>query len=584
MKTKSCVVNPVFINDCNTARVKIRVKEFEHKQSTTITCHDIRYRVDVKTKLCPRNIESKDILKGIHGVFMPGMNAILGPTGCGKSTLLDVLAGRKEPLRVSGDLLFNGSPPPENFKCMVGYVVQDDVVMGGLTVRENFAFSAALRLPTHITKADIHEKIQNVISELGLKSCADTKVGNELCRGISGGERKRTNIGMELIISPHVLFLDEPTTGLDANTAHSVMQLLKSLSKNGTTVVFSIHQPRFSIFKLFDSLMLLSLGECVYHGPARESLDYFRSIGYIIEEHNNPPDFFLDVINGATVNIKDKNIGDVHQTIVSSFRKSKLNSRMQNLMKPILYQYRQALDTNTLKISPKVDYKTNFVKQWFVLIIFGLIVGAIYWRMERDCESGIQNRVGAFFFILMNIVFSSLSAVELFIKERSIFIHENLSGFYRVSAYFFSKIICDSLSMRLIPVFLFSVITYFMLGLTVDTEKFFLYALTLFMVAMTGTSIAFFFSACVTDFGMANVWIAVTYVLMMALQIIELKDMTLRNGKVLCPNTGNRYLRRQDVAYETKWDFWQNIVALFSMSVLLFIGTYVQLRRMKKIR
>ncbi|XP_071128826.1 broad substrate specificity ATP-binding cassette transporter ABCG2-like [Mytilus edulis] len=552
---------------------------------------------------------------------MPGMNAILGPTGCGKSTLLDVLAGRKEPLRVSGDLLFNGSPPPENFKCMVGYVVQDDVVMGGLTVRENFAFSAALRLPTHITKADIHEKIQNVISELGLKSCADTKVGNELCRGISGGERKRTNIGMELIISPHVLFLDEPTTGLDANTAHSVMQLLKSLSKNGTTVVFSIHQPRFSIFKLFDSLMLLSLGECVYHGPARESLDYFRSIGYIIEEHNNPPDFFLDVINGATINIKDKNIGNVHQTIVSSFRKSKLNSRMQNLMKPILYQYRQALDTNTVKISPKVDYKTNFVKQfrvissrtllnslrnpqlsilhWFVLIIFGLIVGAIYWRMERDCEYGIQN---------------SLSAVELFIKERSIFIHENLSGFYRVSAYFFSKIICDSLSMRLIPVFLFSVITYFMLGLTVDTEKLFLYALTLFMVAMTGTSIAFFFSACVTDFGMANVWIAVTYVLMMvfsgllvniktvhawlrwikwfslfryglnALQIIELKDMTLTNGKVVCPNTGNRYLRRQDVAYETKWDFWQNIVALFSMSVLLFIGTYVQLRRMKKIR
>lgn len=66
MKTKSCVVNPVFINDCNTARVKIRVKEFEHKQSTTITCHDIRYRVDVKTKLCPRNIESKDILKGIQ--------------------------------------------------------------------------------------------------------------------------------------------------------------------------------------------------------------------------------------------------------------------------------------------------------------------------------------------------------------------------------------------------------------------------------------------------------------------------------------------------------------------------------------
>ncbi|XP_052071139.1 broad substrate specificity ATP-binding cassette transporter ABCG2-like [Mytilus californianus] len=636
MKTKTCVVNPVFINDCNNARVKIHVKAFEHKQSTTISCHDIIYRVDVKTKLCPRKIETREILKGIDGVFKAGMNAILGPTGCGKSSLLDILAGRKEPLRVTGDLLFNGSPPPENFKCMVGYVVQDDVVMGGLTVRENFAFSAALRLPGHITKADIQEKIQNVINELGLTDCADTKVGNELFRGISGGERKRTNIGMELITSPPVLFLDEPTTGLDANTAHSVMQLLKSLSKNGTTVVFSIHQPRFSIFKLFDSLMMLSLGECVYHGPAHESLDYLRSIGYIIEEHNNPPDFFLDVINGAAVNTLDENNVDVHQKIVSSFRKSILNSRLQNVIKPILHQYHQACDTNTLNMSPKVEYATSFLKQfrvissrnllnllrnpqlsilhWIVLTIFGLIVGAIYWRMDRDCISGIQNRVGAFFFILMNIVFSSLSAVELFIKERSIFIHENLSGFYRVSAYFFSKIICDSLPMRLIPVFLFSVITYFMLGLTLDEEKFFLYALTLFTVAMTGTSIAFFFSACVTDFGMANVWIAVTYVLMMvfsgllvniktiqdwlrwikwfslfryglnALEIIELKDMTFTNGTVLCSTTGNDYLTSQDIAYETKWDFWQNMVALFSMSVLMFIGTYIQLRRTKKIR
>ncbi|XP_052071138.1 broad substrate specificity ATP-binding cassette transporter ABCG2-like [Mytilus californianus] len=579
MKTKTSVVTPIVINDCNTASVKIHVKAFEQKQSTTISCHDIRYRVDVKTKICPRNRKTKEILKGID--FQAGMNAILEPTGSGKSSLLDILAGRKAPLRVSGDLLLNGSPHPENFKCMVGYVLQDDVVISGLTVRENLAFSAALRLRGQNSKADIQEKIENVVSELGLTKCVDTMVGNDFFRGISGGERQRTNIGMELIISPPVLFLDEPTTGLDANTAHSVMQLLKSLSKNGTTVVFSIHQPRFSIFKLFDSLMLLSFGECVYHGAAHESLDYFRSIGFIIEEHNNPPDFFLDVVNGAAINTLDENIVDVHQKIVSSFRKSKLNSRLQNVIKPILHQYHQAFDTKTLNMSPKVKYATSFFKQfrvissrtllnllrnpklsilhWIILTIFGLIIGGIYWSMDRDCETGIQNRVGALFFILLNIVFSSLSAVELFVKERPIFIHENLSGFYRVSAYFFSKIICDSLPMRLIPVFLFSVTTHFMLGLRSEEGKFFLYGLTLLMVAMSGTSIAFFFSACVTDLGLANVLIAVTYVFMMifggllvnlksipdrlrwiqwfstfryglnALEIIELKDLTLNN-------------------------------------------------------
>lgn len=574
------------------------------------------------------------------------MNAILGPTGSGKSSLLDILAGRKDPAGLEGTLLLDGSPPPENFKCMVGYVVQDDVVMGGLTVRENFQFSASLRLPSHISHQERKDRVENVVNELGLTACADTKVGNEFFRGVSGGERKRTNIGMELIISPPVLFLDEPTTGLDANTANSVMLLLRRLALKGRTVVFSIHQPRFSIYKLFDSLMLLSFGECVYHGPSQESLEYFRSIGYAIEEHNNPPDFFLDVINGEATYTDEKHIDsgesrneeikEVHKKLVDSFKKSTLHSRLQNEMKPILQQYHHAVETNTVQILPKIRYATSAftqfrivsgrtilnllrnpqlsVMQWFVLMVFGLIVGAIYWKLDNDCVTGIQNRVGAFFFIIMNQVFGNLSAVELFIKERSIFMHENVSGFYRVSAYFFSKIICDVIPMRLIPVILFSAITYFMLGLQVTVEQFFLYVLTLFLVAMSASGIAFFFSATVRIFAIANLCIALTYVFMMvfsgllvnvstipawlrwlkwvslfryglnALDINELKDMNFTNGTALCSVNGNDYLRDQNIPYDSNWDFWQNIVALLSMSAIAMIGTYIQLRRMKKLR
>jgi len=162
------------------------------------------------------------------GLMLPGLNAIMGPTGSGKTTLLDILADRKDKSGLSGTVLINGRRKPPNYKCAVGYVVQDDVVMGTLSVRENLHFSAALRLPSQMTCAERKERVERVIDELGLRGCASTKVGTEFLRGVSGGERKRTNIGMELIIEPQLLFLDEPTTGLDAYTAVSVVKLLKS--------------------------------------------------------------------------------------------------------------------------------------------------------------------------------------------------------------------------------------------------------------------------------------------------------------------------------------------------------------------
>ncbi|PIK50797.1 putative ATP-binding cassette sub-family G member 2 isoform X2 [Apostichopus japonicus] len=217
--------------------------------------------------------------------------------------LLDVLAARKEPKGLTGQVLIDGKPLPKNFRLISGYVVQDDVIMGTLTVRENLAFSAALRLPEEITNEERKSRVDEVVIELGLTHCADTKVGTEFIRGVSGGERKRTNIGMELVIKPRVLFLDEPTTGLDASTANAVIHLLASLSKRGRTILFSIHQPRFKIFRLFDTMHLLSLGETVYHGPAEEALGYFSSIGYECQPHNNPPDFFLDVINGESTSM-----------------------------------------------------------------------------------------------------------------------------------------------------------------------------------------------------------------------------------------------------------------------------------------
>ncbi|XP_051008224.1 broad substrate specificity ATP-binding cassette transporter ABCG2-like isoform X1 [Acomys russatus] len=263
-----------------------------------LSFRNITYRVKVKSGFLVRKTVEKEILSDINGIMKPGLNAILGPTGGGKSSLLDVLAARKDPRGLSGDVLINGEPQPANFKCSSGYVVQDDIVMGTLTVRENLQFSAALRLPMTMRNHEKNELINKIIKELGLEKVADSKVGTQFIRGVSGGERKRTSIGMELITDPSILFLDEPTTGLDSSTANAILLLLKRMSKRGRTIIFSIHQPRYSIFKLFDTLTLLASGKLVFHGPAQEALQFFASAGHHCEAYNNPADFFLDVING----------------------------------------------------------------------------------------------------------------------------------------------------------------------------------------------------------------------------------------------------------------------------------------------
>jgi ATP-binding cassette, subfamily G (WHITE), member 2 len=126
--------------------------------------------------------------------------------------LLDILAARKDKRGLTGRVLVDGLPTSDSFKDSVGYVVQDD--SGTLTVRENLMFSANVRLPANLSHDERVQRVTKTIQNLSLESCADTKVGNEAIRGVSGGERKRVCIGMELVLEPQILFLDEPTTGL----------------------------------------------------------------------------------------------------------------------------------------------------------------------------------------------------------------------------------------------------------------------------------------------------------------------------------------------------------------------------------
>jgi len=153
-------------------------------------------------------------------------------------------------------------------------VTQENVLLGTLTVRETVAYSAHLRLPPTLTKEEVDGIVEGTLMEMGLQECADTIVGTWHLRGISGGEAKRLSIALEILTRPRLLFLDEPTTGLDSASAFFVVQALRSVARDGgRTVISSIHQPSSEVFTLFDDLCLLSSGELVYFGEAKKAIE-----------------------------------------------------------------------------------------------------------------------------------------------------------------------------------------------------------------------------------------------------------------------------------------------------------------------
>uniref|UniRef100_A0A8C1N407 ABC transporter domain-containing protein n=1 Tax=Cyprinus carpio TaxID=7962 RepID=A0A8C1N407_CYPCA len=567
----------------------------------TLTYQNIHYCIRESRGPCRKRGPEREILKNVSGIMKTGLNAIMGATGSGKTSLLDVIAGRKDPRGLrSGQVLVDNKVVTSDLRLMSAYVVQDDILMGTLTVRENLLFSGNLRLPRkQCSTADKEKKVESIIQELGLEDCADTKIGTEFIRGVSGGERKRCSIGMELITSPTLLFLDEPTTGLDSNTANSIIALLHRLSRGGRTIIFSIHQPRYSIFRLFDHLTLLHKGETVYAGPAGKAMDYFQSLGYTCEAFNNPADFFLDITNGEALSSIGSKVSlcSLEKSLAELYRESHYCAAVKEELKCITGRSDPSSEAKTKAAS----YATSFFYQLKVVcwrtmlnvvrnpqtsyaqmamnIICALLIGLIYYQMPLSLPEALQNR------------------------------HENSGGYYRTSVYFLSKVFVDLLPNRIVPIFIFSSICYYMMGLNPSFTAFLCFALTMSMVSLAGVSLAFLVSASVSTFAMANVLIALPFVFMMvfggflvnlnsmlnwlswlkwasifkygldAVTINEMKGQVFYS--VNATLTGEMYLQSQGIDYSL-WGFWQNQVALLGIVLVCMTFAYIQLRRINR--
>jgi len=441
--------------------------------------------------------QSKEILHSVSASMPAGtLTAIIGGSGSGKTTMLNTMAERMTSGRISvgGTTRFNGMKGVNSVR--TAYVMQQDVLLPTLTVRETLRYSADLRLPPPTTEAERRKVVEEVILELGLKECADTRIGNHQHKGCSGGEKRRTSIGVQLLSNPSVLFLDEPTTGLDATSAFQLIRTLKNLAKKGRTIITTIHQPRSEIWGMFDELVILTRGSPVYAGKANDCITWFQKIGMELPPFVNPAEFLIDIaaIDNRTPDLEADSSGRVERLKLAWMGESsrlygssdeKVLSAVEEPTSPT-----QTSRSVTLAHSPFIRQTRVLTSRAFVTtyrdpmgmtgslseaILMGILTGWVFFGLSKD-QSGIRSREGAIYnaaslqgyLILIFECYRLTIDIQIFDREHN----ENVVD---VLPFLLSRRIARFFTEDLPVPLLFSTIFYWMAGFRSEASTFLIF-------------------------------------------------------------------------------------------------------------
>lgn len=470
------------------------------------------------------------VLKHICCVAKPGeVMAVAGPSGAGKSTLLEVLAGRIKPGSGSGSILVNGQPMDmQHFRRISGYVMQDDALFPMLTVRETLMFSARLRLPSVVPMSEKIARVEVLMRELGLSHVASTRVGNEHVHGLSGGERRRVSIGVDVIHDPAVLILDEPTSGLDSAAALHVCSMLRTMAvSHNRTIILSIHQPGYRLLQLFHSILLLAHGAVVHHGTLELLAQRLMATGHRIPPQVNVLEYAIDSIDSLDVDRSSifSVRGKTELPVLSLQELFELDPARAALLatQPSLTDSDSSEVTETLKpnfansslqeililshrfVKNVIRTKQLLIARTIQSVGAGCGLGTIYLHMGYGTP-GLQKRVGFLAFTLTFLLTSSIEVLPIFLEERTILKRETGRGAYRVSSYVLSSTLVFLPFLFLIAL-MYAGPVYYLVGLAPEAEAFFFFLLTLWLVLVSANSFVSFFSALVSNFIMGNTWV-----------------------------------------------------------------------------
>ncbi|CAF3372903.1 unnamed protein product [Rotaria sp. Silwood2] len=437
----------------------------------TVTFHNVSKVINVPAKMIdPSSKErfiQRKLLDQVSGQIYPGqLVALMGPSGCGKTTLLNTLAGRALN-GVTGDIWFNNQRYDKSMKRKLAYVLQQDLFFEKLTVKQQLTYTALLRLPNNLSKQDKLAQVEQIIDQLRIRKCVDTPI-----MLISGGEKKRVNIGTELLTNPSVIFLDEPTSGLDSTSAVALMDVLRNLAMQGKTIITSIHQPSSQIFQSFDQLILLADGKTIFMDKPCDVLPYFATMDMKIREQLK--DAYL----------QNKIIGHVNTISNQLQSQYSLTAREYLLAEPSGNEGDLTNPDNVNLIPNKHESKwpIGFFSQMLILFsrVFLLtgksqftflnfaqslglaVISGLCWLRMDFAENTIPDR-SSFIFFLMTFwpLQTMMHGLLSFPFERAIIEKERASGSYRLSSYFVAKSLAEA-PLKLVLPTLFLIIAYWM--------------------------------------------------------------------------------------------------------------------------
>lgn len=472
----------------------VAVKESQSRQYT-LTFEDVGFSV-------PSDGKRKHILQNVSGIVRPGeMLAIMGPSGSGKTTLLDLLCGRissRKGHEITGKMKLNG------VECIPGeygaYVAQEDTLYPTATVHETLKFSSDIS-----TSAD-KESADELIEELGLSNVHNVYVGNIILRGISGGQKRRLSLGVELIRNPSLLFADEPTSGLDSASVAKICDILKLQAKRGRTIVCTIHSPNSQTFHKFDKVLFLSRGRMMYFGPTKGVTDHFASLGKQLPPFTNPADFVLEITNTDFGKIDEEDLISFEQ----EFRKNHqelvaLSPRTTQL--EVTREARVSCGTQILALTKRAfwDVLRNPIAYAVRIIMFlglSLMMGTIWFRLGLS-QTEITSRTGVIWYCICFMSFMSIAAIPNFLDQRSVVVREKANNWYNSWSFMIAETIVG-----LPAVFAMTLVTalviYYMCHLRGD---FFVFLLILYVQLWSAESIVMAISTVVPHYiiGMALV-------------------------------------------------------------------------------
>jgi ABC-type multidrug transport system ATPase subunit len=424
-----------------------------------------------------------EILRGISTGPMDvgSVCAVMGGSGAGKTTLLKILGGSIR--QSSGKVLVNGvdrSQLGKQWKHIAKFIPQEDVLPRSLTPRQVLSFQARL---CGLSPEEADMAMTEVLDRLHLRSCADTQIGDgHTLQGLSGGERKRCSLALELLKRPKVLLLDECTSGLDSPLALELMTMLQSLCKaNGTAcserilAVCTIHQPSSKVFALFDSLLLLRQGEVAYAGPRSQVEAYFAGLGdlYNLPPQTNPAEHFMDILQGPhpppTMQLPSPQDA-------ASIPQQPAGLALQLFEGPAnayaIPQWRQVWlllrRTLLIRTSDPAQCRVRIVLSAAIACILGLT----YFQVSSE-QSTVTDRQAVIFGCLTFLTMNTLVTTAIqFPLEKAFIFREYSNGTYKLSAWYVSNMV-GSLLMQLLYTFVYVTILYWMVGFRSSLHHYF---------------------------------------------------------------------------------------------------------------